>query len=170
MRRRILRLSRGSTRRAEIKFEAPLIRPKGTGTWTYLVLPISTEKVFGTKSRIQVKGKIDGVPIRSTLLPSGGGRHFLVVKKELREAIGKSAGGVVSVFMELDASPRAAIVPDDFSRALGKNARARAAFNRLSYSHQREYIEWIESAKKTQTRAGRIKKAIEMVARSETLR
>lgn len=83
-------------------FEAVLVRPEGTGTWTYLVIPFDTTKEFGTKSQVRVKGTVDGHPYRSTLLPTGDGGHFLVVKSEIRKAIVKEAGETVNVTIEPD--------------------------------------------------------------------
>src|SRR5713226_4176838 len=56
---------------ARCKFEALLERPRGVGTWTYLALPPGQERVLGTSSRLPVKGTIDGVRFRSSLLPNG---------------------------------------------------------------------------------------------------
>ena len=52
-------------------------------------------------------------------------------------------------------------VPDYFTAALGKNAKARAAFENFSPSHQREYVEWITEAKRDETRARRIATTIQ---------
>jgi hypothetical protein len=38
-----------------------------------------------------------------------------------------------------------------------------AVFDKLSYSHRREYVHWVEEAKKPETRARRIDKTIEML-------
>ena len=79
----------------------------------------------------------------------------MVVGREIRGTIGKSAGDAVSVTMEL-APPRLVIIPDDFQRALRKKGKARTVFSKLSYSHQKEYVRWIESAKKNEMRESRI--------------
>jgi uncharacterized protein YdeI (YjbR/CyaY-like superfamily) len=55
-------------------------------------------------------------------------------------------------------------VPADLEKALKKNARARAAFEAFSPSHRREYVEWIEEAKREETRTKRLAKAIEWMA------
>ena len=54
-------------------------------------------------------------------------------------------------------------LPTDFFVALSADADAKAIFENLSLSHQKEYIKWIEEAKKTETRAKRIQKTIEML-------
>jgi hypothetical protein len=143
-----------------------LQRPEGIGTWTYFAIPFDVKKVFGATSRVQVKGMVDGSPFKSTLLPKGDGTHFMVVNKEIRDAIGKSAGDRVKVTMEIDTSARTVIVPKDLERALKQNSMAREFFNRLPYSHKKQYVDWIESAKKSDTRQNRIRKAIDMLTHS----
>jgi hypothetical protein len=77
------------------------VRPEGTGTWTYAVIPFDSTQEFGSKVRVRVKRTIDGHPFKSTLLPNGEGKHFLVFKKEIRDVIGKVHGEMVTVKMSL---------------------------------------------------------------------
>jgi hypothetical protein len=152
------------------KFEAVFVRPEGAGTWTYLVVPFDTVKEFGTRSQVRVKGTIDGHPYRSTLLPTGQGEHFLVVKSDIRKAIGKDAGEKVKVAMRPDSEPRSVIVPDDLLKAIEENARASAAFKKMAYSHQKAYVDWIEQAKGKETREARITKSIRMIVKRSKVR
>jgi hypothetical protein len=55
-------------------------------------------------------------------------------------------------------------MPEDFAAAVKKNKSARAAFDKFSPSHRREYIEWITEAKTEQTRGRRVKTAIEWMS------
>ncbi len=90
----------------------------------------------------------------------------MVVKKEIREAIGKSGGDTVKVVMEIDTEPRIVLVPEDFQQALENNAKAKEVFDSFSYTHKKEYVEWINGAKKQETRENRMKKAVESIAES----
>ncbi len=150
-------------------FEAVLVRPEGTGTWTYLIIPFDTSREFGAKSQVRVKGTVDGHPYRSTLLPTGDSGHFLVVKSEIRRAIVKEAGETVRVTIEPDSEPRSVSTPKDLLMALEGDARARSAFQKMAYSHQRAYVDWIEHAKKQETRDDRIRKALVMIAKGSSL-
>ena len=87
----------------------------------------------------------------------------MVVKKEIRQAIGKSAGDTVKVVMDIDTEPRIVAVPEDFQQALDNNPRVKDVFDKFSYTHKKEYVEWIEGAKKQETRENRIKKAVEQI-------
>lgn len=55
-------------------------------------------------------------------------------------------------------------VPDDLTKALGKNKKALATFENFSPSHRREYIEWITEAKAEDTRNRRLATAVEWMA------
>ena len=152
------------------EFVAVLKRPKGTGTWTYFDVPLDTKKAFGRVSRIPVRGTIDMTEFRSSLLPNGTGGHFMVVKSDLRSVIGKEAGEKIHAVMRLDTTPREIKVPPVILRRLRENQEARKYFEGLSYSHKKEYVEWIQGAKRTDTREIRLKKMIELLATSRTLR
>ncbi|MGD9631065.1 MAG: YdeI family protein [Pyrinomonadaceae bacterium] len=55
-------------------------------------------------------------------------------------------------------------VPDDLNKALTKNKKARAQFDKFSYSHKKEYVEWITEAKTEPTRLKRLATTIEWLA------
>lgn len=58
--------------------------------------------------------------------------------------------------------------PPDLLAALKKNKAAREAFDGFSYSHRKEYVEWITEAKRDETRARRIAQAVEMMAEGKS--
>ena len=137
-------------------FIATLQRPDGVGTWTYLTIPFDAATVYGVKGQIKVKGTLNGLNFRSTLMPDGHGGHFLVVKKALRDQIGASQGSVVQVRLDRDSAARTVSVPRDVKQALAANPLAAAAFQALPPSHQQEYLDHIAAAKKDETRQRRI--------------
>jgi uncharacterized protein YdeI (YjbR/CyaY-like superfamily) len=60
------------------------------------------------------------------------------------------------------------VVPADFVAALNKSKKARAAFDNFSYSHKKEYLEWITEAKREETRVKRIRTALEWLAEGKS--
>src|SRR5581483_10407001 len=72
--------------------------------------PFDVEEVFGTRGRVPVKGTINNVPFRSSLMNMGQG-HMMVVNRQLREAAKCKAGDTVNVAMERDTQKRVVKVP-----------------------------------------------------------
>jgi len=58
-------------------------------------------------------------------------------------------------------------VPPDFKSALQKNAKARKTFENFSYSHRKEYVDWITDAKRDETRQRRLKTALQWLAQGK---
>jgi uncharacterized protein YdeI (YjbR/CyaY-like superfamily) len=56
-------------------------------------------------------------------------------------------------------------LPDDLAFALKKNKKMSAYFNTLSFTNKKEYIEWIVTAKREETRAERLKGTIEQLGK-----
>jgi hypothetical protein len=88
------------------------------------------------------------------------GRYLLGLSKANRQAAGVATGDEVEVEVEFDAEPRVVVESADFARALDADPVARAAYDRLAYSHKRQHVHAIESAKKPETRKRRIEKAL----------
>jgi len=92
------------------------------------------------------------------------GVGYIVVNRAVKEATGVDAGDRVRVRMELDTEPRAVRLPEDLSTALRHEPKARAAFDALSFTHKREYVQWVEEAKRSETRERRIAATVEQAA------
>ncbi|HEY5153412.1 MAG TPA: YdeI/OmpD-associated family protein [Acidimicrobiales bacterium] len=115
---------------------------------------------LGQGKRPPVVVTIGGHTFRSSI-GSMGGRVMLPVSAQVRTAAGVVAGEAVDIEIELDTAPREVVVPEDLAAALARAPKARAAFQALSYSKQRQYVLPIEGAKAAETRARRIAKAID---------
>lgn len=152
------KVSRSSTQ----QFTAPIIFGEGGGAW--VEVPARIMETYGAKGRVPVKALIDGEPYRGSLVKMGGDCHRLGVLKDIRAKIGKGEGDIVHVILERDTEERTVEVPADFQKALNKNKTAKVTFEKLAYTHKKEYVRWIEEAKKAETRATRIEKAIGMIA------
>jgi hypothetical protein len=139
------------------------------GGGAFVQVPFDVEQAFGSK-RTKVKATIDGMPYRGTLVRMGAEYHVLGVLKEIRAKIGKDFGDEVTIVVQLDAEPRIVDVPPDLAEALEGDAKARAAFEKLAYSHRREYVRLIMEAKKPETRARRVAQTIEMLKQGKKQR
>lgn len=92
-----------------------------------------------------------------------GNRYLLPFSRTNREAAGVAAGDTVSVALASDDAPRTVEVPDDLAAALDAAPRARAAFDAGSFSHRREWVEWVSGAKRPETRERRVRGVVEQV-------
>jgi hypothetical protein len=149
------------------RFEAAIIEARGGGA--FVELPFSAAEVFGTRGQLRVKGTIDGHAFQSSIAPMGGGSHVLGLHKATREAIGKSIGDRVSIVIERDTAERTVVLPDDFRRALSKDKNALRIFDGFAFSHRKEYVQWIESAKRPETRQRRLVQAVERIRKGAKL-
>ncbi len=138
-----------------------VIESSGKGG-AFVRIPFNVEDVFG-KKRLPVKVTIDGEPYRGTLVRMGEPCHILGVLKGIRTRIGKDVGDEVDVILEEDTELRQVEIPPDLQSALQGQVDMLKSFESLSYTHQKEYVAWIEEAKRAETRATRIGKTIEML-------
>jgi hypothetical protein len=150
-----------------LKFKAALVGRGPGGAWTYLQIPFSVPDVFGRKGQVPVRATINGFVFRNSLMPRAG-VHILGVGKDILAAAGAATGDTVQAELAFDDAPRTVDVPADLEAALTRAPAQANVFAALSYSHKKEYVDWINGAKKPETRLKRIEKAIEMVAARKT--
>ena len=137
------------------------IEGREAGVVAAITPPIDVPEVFGT--RAPVRGRINGFPFRSSLLPMGG-CHMMPVNRTLREAAGVKPGDSVVVVMQRDDEVRTVAAPVVLKKALAKNKAAKANWEKLAYTHQKEMAVWIEGAKQEETRVRRLAKVLEVLA------
>lgn len=137
------------------------LKQTGGNTTGIVVPPEIVEKLGGGK-KPAVNVTVNGFAYRSSIASMGG--EFLVgVSAERRAAAGVKGGDAITVTLALDTAPREVEIPPDFARALAANKAAKAAFDKLSYSHKSQHVLAITGAKAAETRARRIDKAIAML-------
>ena len=111
-----------------------------------------------------VEGTINGFPFRATLEPDGQKGHWLRVDRKLREAAGAEAGDVVTLEIAPVREEPEPKVPADLRKALAAGPKARALWSDITPIARRDWIQWITSGKRSETRALRIAKACAMLA------
>ncbi|HQR07447.1 MAG TPA: YdeI/OmpD-associated family protein [Gemmatales bacterium] len=91
-----------------------------------------------------------------------------VIIAYIQQAIELNEAGIKPA-CKIDNKPKAElVVPGDLAAALKKSKTASATFGKFSYSHRKEYIEWIEEAKRPETRAKRVATTIEQLAEGKS--
>jgi hypothetical protein len=147
-----------------VKFFADLAGIRsGNLTWVCFEVPFSAELAFGSRARIAVCGTVNGSSYRSTIFPRGDGRHFMMLNRDLRRAAGAEIGDAVTVTMAIDVKPRTVGVPRELASLLRNQQRLLRLYRGLSYSHRKEYYDWISAGRKPQTRQARANKVIAML-------
>jgi hypothetical protein len=125
---------------------------------TGITIPFDVKEIFGAM-KVPVKATINGAEYRSTIFRMGG-RYMMAVPKIFREAAGVKAGEKITVTLEKDTEKRTVEVPQDLAGALEK-AGLTETFAKMSFTHQKEYVNAINEAKREETRTRRIEKTVE---------
>ena len=130
----------------------------------FIKFPFSTGELFGKKGQVKIKVLFDGkVEYRGSLAKMKSNCHMLGLTQEVRKNLGKSFGDVVSVKLWEDKEERMVEIPEDVLVVFEKNKDAFELYQKMSYTHRKEYMRWITEAKKTETRENRKIKMIEMI-------
>jgi hypothetical protein len=132
----------------------------GDGGGAYVLFPYDTEKEFATKGKVPVKATFDGVPYTGSLIKYSNPHHMLGVLKAIRQETGKGPGDTIEVVVWRDEEVRTLEVPAQFETLMKKEGLL-PFFEKLSYTHRKEYCRWITEAKREETRLKRLGKAIE---------
>lgn len=161
-----------------IRFTATLLRPKTTDkpvsrsgeftTWTFLTLPKGASCKLPSRGQVTVEGTFNGRPFQATLQPDGKGGHWLKVGRTLQESAGAKVGDDVTLeLMPMTEEPEPE-VPADLRKALAAApTKARDAWSDITPAARRDFIHWITSGKKAETRVKRIETACDMLAKGK---
>ena len=151
-----------------IEFTATILKfgEQGEKTgWSYIPVPadLAQELLPDNKKAFRVKGKLDAFSFeQASLIPMGGGDFILAFNAAMRKGTGKRAGAMIQVRMVLD--KQELNIPEDFKDCLEEDEPAKAFYNALPKSHQRYWINWINSVKSPQARDSRLVRAITALA------
>jgi hypothetical protein len=161
-----------------IHFNATIEPPKGV--WGTLLGDVSLRpsetlwsgKLYGVGNSVPVVATVDKKGFRSGLWKKDRlfGRSYLWIPKRIWRRLRKAAGDTVSVTVAPDIERREVEVPQDLRVALSRNRVARASFKRLHRLSRGEYVDWINEAIQPASRKRRIARAVEMLAKAQTLR
>lgn len=145
------------------RFTGTLTAIRGGGH--FVVVPSEISEAAGLRYGVRVRGTINGVAYRSSLMKYSGVFHPGVHKATI-EAARAESGYPIDVAIEIDDQPLPTDkVPPDLAKAIGKRAATKAAWDKLAPSHKREHVKAVLEAKKPETRAKRIASAIEMLTK-----
>lgn len=149
-----------------LRFRARLLQPAAPkdADWSFLVLPKTASAKLPARSMVSVEGLFDGENFKATLQPDGEGSHWLKVDQALREAAGATVGGMVQLEVTPVAEEPEPEVPADVRKALADHPDALATWQDITPLARRDWIHWITSGKKAETRIKRLASACDMLA------
>jgi len=139
-------------------FTAEVISAGPGGGGHAVVVPKEVATTF-TSKRPPVLAQVNGVEYRSRLMVYGG-KSYLGLRKDLLRELGVDVGDQVEIELAEDHQERVVVEPPELTQALAANATAKAAYDKLAFTHRNEYARWIDEGKKPQTRADRVAKTI----------
>jgi hypothetical protein len=147
-----------------VRFRAKLLRPAEGGDWLFLVLPMEASAGLPSRGMVAVEGTLNGVPFQATLEPDGRKSHWLKVERTLAEAADAAAGNEAVLEIAPVAEEPEPAVPEDLRNALAAAPAARAVWTDITPAARRDWIQWVVSPKKPETRARRIENGCSMLA------
>lgn len=145
------------------KFEYEAILIKGPLNSVFAEFPFKVKEEFGTGKAVRVKVTFDANFYEMSLLPRGDGNHWLHVRKEIRQVIGKEEGDTVFITLEKDDSPRTIKIPDYLQWLFEDEPEMGKAFHKLSLFYKKFWISSIEEPKNEETKVERINKLFDFL-------
>jgi hypothetical protein len=140
---------------------------QSTAAW--VTFPYDLKELYGIGNLVPVLATFDGIEYRGSIAKMGPS-PLLLIRKDVRQKLGKRRGDTVEVTVTVDSVPRTVEVPEDLASLLQRNPAAATKFDALSYSHRKEFVDWITSAKREETRTKRLARTVEMLAAGKSLR
>ena len=125
----------------------------------WLVVPVNAKRYWG-EARPRVVALINGQQYRQRLAVYDG-ETVLGLTNAFRAQASLSHGDVVEVTLERDELPLTVDVPPELEAALATDATGRELYDGLSFTHRREYADWVGEAKQAATRRRRATQALE---------
>jgi len=146
---------------ANKKFTYETVLINGPFKGTYAEFPFDSAKEFGTKKHVWCEVVVEGKTCSMNLLPNGKGGHWLHLKKEIRDAIGKQEGDTVNIQLEKDDTPRTIDVPEYLQWLLDDDPQTAKYFERMPISGKKFWTSFIQEPKNDDTKVERINRLFE---------
>ena len=143
----------------ELRFEGHLESDQGA---CFIRVPPEVLTALGQRKRAPVKVTINATIYRTTIAVYGG-KSYVGVRREIREAAGVTAGDQLTVGLEYDPELRTVDLPETLRATLEGDSKAAAAFEKLSYTRKKEFVEWLIGARQPETQRRRLAQVMAML-------
>jgi hypothetical protein len=141
------------------RFRTVVEQARGPGAAVALVPPDVASALGGLK-QMRALGSLNGVPFRTSTYPWQGQSLYVGLPKATRAAAGVALGDEVELELERDDSPRVLELAPELEAALAAEPQLRGRFDSLSFSRRRELADPVAEARRPETRAARVEKAL----------
>ena len=132
-----------------------------SGARVYIEIPFDPNESWGEKDRHYVNGTLNGCRVRGVLMSDGA--HFVLpLGPAWRRDNGLEPGDRVEVVLQPD-GPQTEALATDIAQALDRAPKARLLFDSVAPFYRKNFIRWIEQAKREETRASRIAEMVTML-------
>jgi hypothetical protein len=136
---------------------------RATNSWAWVDFPYDLKELYGKGNLVPVIVHFDDVVYQGSIAKMNSQQPRLLIRRDILAQLGKSRGDSVTVTVTLDDKPRTVHIPAELQKSLDGNAEAKGLFEKLAYTHRKEYARWIDSAKQQTTRDRRASEAIKMI-------
>ncbi len=134
------------------------------GIIRYVDVPAEVSgEIAAGEANVAVQGTVEGVALRTTLVPRGRGCHRLAIHGEIRKKLRLEAGAVVEVALERDEEPREPAVPPALAMALRLAPRAQEEFRGVTTALRRQIVRFATGAKQEAARERRARKVVQLL-------
>ncbi len=125
-----------------------------------VLLPQAASSKLPSRGMVMVKGTVNGVPFAIPLEPDGRGSHWLNLEKAMQEAIRAEAGDSVNMEIASTKEWPEPDIPADVRTALKDDGKAAALWAGITPMARWDWLRWIASTGKSETRKRRIEAAL----------
>ena len=143
----------------KVRFRTTIEPARGPGA-TVALVPSEHVPALGGMKQKRAFGWINGIEFMTATFPYKGEGLWVGVPKAARVAAGLNVGDEADVELMLDETPRVIEMPAELKAALDAEPALAARYDGLSNSRKRELADPISEAKKPETRASRVDKAL----------
>lgn len=127
------------------------------GIIRYVNVPAGISRELGNgEAHVPVVGEVDGVPVRTTMVPRGKGCYRVALHSEVRKKLRADTGALVELALQRDEESREPALPPALVLALRNAPRAQAEFRAMTTALRRQIVRYLVSVKRQSTLERRV--------------